>query len=118
MKKLVSILTGLFITIAAVYAQSPAPEPDTLRDPVKQTDPEGKVSPPEINYTDADHQKITPKQVPAGVRQTLESSPQYEGWEKASLYKNKSGSVFVVEITKADTTRTYRFDKLGRPVKE
>lgn len=117
MKKLISVLAGLLITIAAVHAQSPAPEPDTLRDPVKQTDPEGGVLPKDVNYTD-DHQKITPKQLPAGVRQTLESGTQYDGWEKASVYKNKSGSVYIVEITKADTTRTFRFDKLGRPVKE
>jgi hypothetical protein len=117
MKKLVAILAGLFITIAAAHAQSPAPEPDTLRDPVKQTDPEGRVLPRDVNYAD-DHQKITPKQLPAGVLQTLESSTQYDGWEKAFVYKNKSGSVFTIEITRADTTRTYRFDKLGRPVKE
>jgi hypothetical protein len=116
MKKLASILAGLFIT-AAAYAQSPAPEPDTLRDPVKQTDPEGRVLPRSANYAE-DHQRITSKQIPAGVRQTLESSPEYEGWERAMIYKNKSGNSYIIEITKADTTKTYRFDKLGRPVKE
>lgn len=116
MKKLASIVAGLFIT-AAVYAQSPAPEPDTLRDPVKQTDPEGRVLPRSSNYTE-DYQRITAKQLPPGVRQTLESSPEYEGWERATIHKNKSGNLYIIDITKADTTKTYRFDKLGRPVKE
>ena len=117
MKKLASFFAALFIALAAACAQSPAPEPDTLRDPVKQTDPEGKVLPQSSNYAE-DHQRITAKQIPAGVRQTLESSPTYEGWEKAALYKHKSGNLYIIEITKADTTKTYRFDKLGRPVKE
>jgi hypothetical protein len=117
MKKLVSILAAAFIAIAAAHAQSPAPEPDTLRDPVKQTDPEGRVLPRDVNYTD-DHQRITPKQLPAGVRQTLESSNEYEGWEKALVYKSKNTDVYVIEISKGDTTKTYRFDKLGRPARE
>lgn len=116
MKKLASIVAGLFIT-AAVYAQSPAPEPDTLRDPVKQTDPEGKVLPRSSNYAE-DHQRITAKQLPPEIQRTLEASPEYEGWERATIYKGKSGNLYIIDITKADTTKTYRFDKLGRPVKE
>jgi hypothetical protein len=117
MRKILLIIVGLITAVAAVVAQTPAPEPDTLRDPVKQTDPEPKTLPPNSHYID-DAVKITPQQIPTAVKQTLESGTSYTGWEKASLYKNKSGTVFIIEITKGDTTRTFHFDKLGRPVKE
>src|SRR5215216_6246588 len=117
MKKLVLFFFGILFTAAAAQAQSPAPEPDTLRDPVKQTDPEPKTLPSDVNYAE-DHIKITPKQVPAAIRQTLGSSPQYQGWEKGNLYKDKSGNLFTLEITRGDTTHTYRFDKRGQPSKD
>ena len=117
MKKVLLLLFGLITAVAAVVAQTPAPEPDTLRDPVKQTDPEPKTLPPDSRYID-DEVKITPQQLPAAVKQTLESGTSYNGWEKANLYKNKNGSIFIIEITKGDTTRTFHFDKLGRPVKQ
>lgn len=116
-RKILLITFGLLIAVAAVVAQTPAPEPDTLRDPVKQTDPEPKTLPPDSRYI-RDEVIITPQQLPPAVKQTLESGTLYDGWEKSKLYKNKSGSVFIIEITKGDTTRTFHFDKLGRPVKE
>jgi hypothetical protein len=116
MKKLVIFLTGMLLAMAA-YAQSPVPDPDTIPDPVKQTDPASGVRPQNMNYAN-DHVKITPKQVPAAIVRTLESGSQYVGWEKGAVYKNKSGSVFTIEITHADTTKTYRFDTMGRPVQE
>lgn len=117
MRKLILTTAGVLLSIAALMAQSPAPDPDTLRDPVKQIDPEVKVLPQSDKYNE-DRVKITAKQIPAAVRQTLSSSTQYEGWEKASIYQNKSGNIFIVEVTKADTTRTFRFDKGGRPANE
>jgi hypothetical protein len=102
--------------MAAANAQSPAPEPDTLKE-AKQTDPEAKNLPHDTHYT-KDHVKITSKQIPAGVKRTLESGSQFEGWEKGSFYKNKSGNLYTLEITKGDTTRTYRFDASGKPVNE
>jgi hypothetical protein len=117
MKKLVLILTGIMFSTAALLAQTPVPESDTLKDPVKQTDPEVKVLPQDANYL-KDHVKITPKQIPAGVKQMLESSPEYTGWEKAAFYKDKAGTKFTVQITRGDTTRIFHFDPTGKPLIE
>jgi hypothetical protein len=116
MKKISIFLCGLLVSLATLYAQTPAPDPDTLRD-VKQTDPEVEHLPSDINYRDGQI-KITPAQLPAEVKQTLQSGSEYEGWEKAAVYKSKNNGRYTVEITKADTARIFRFDKLGRPVKE
>lgn len=117
MKTILILLVPLFILCAGkVNAQSPAPEPDTLKE-VKQTDPEAKNLPKNANYT-KDQLRISSKQIPEGVRSALNSDTQYEGWEKGSFYKNEAGNLYTLEITKADTTRTYRFHASGKLVKE
>lgn len=115
---LLFFIAVLIAGVAASSAQSPAPEPDTLKE-VKQTDPEPKNIPQEddANYS-KDQVRITSKQIPAAVIRTLESDIQYEGWETATIYKNKAGNVFTVEIRNGDTTRTFRFDAAGRPGKD
>jgi hypothetical protein len=117
MKKFTLFLVGLLVS-TAMLAQSPAPEPDTLKVPVKQTDPEIKVQPRDANYVKEDNVRIMPSEVPAAIKQTLESSPEYSGWEKATIYKSKNGNKFTIEVTRADTTRIYRFDKSGKPLIE
>jgi hypothetical protein len=117
MKKFMTFLISvLIIGIAAANAQSPAPEPDTLKE-VKQTDPEAKNLPQDNQYT-KDHVKITSGEIPAEVKRTLESGTQFQGWERGTFYKSKSGNLYTLEITKGDTTRTYRFDSSGKPVNE
>jgi hypothetical protein len=115
MKKLAFIFLGMCMA-AAVYSQSPAPEPDTLRDPVKQGDP-APENPPPVNYK-ADQVRIMSQDIPAPVRQSLESNPQYDGWQKATIYKNRASSIYTIEFKDADKTRSYRFDKTGKPVVE
>jgi len=116
MKCLGILFTAITICFAA-NAQSPAPEPDTIQDPVKQTDPAVKISPKEENYTE-DRIKVTPEQVPVAVRQALGKKEEYEGLEKAKFYKNKGGTVYTIELTRLDTTRTFRFDQHGKEITE
>jgi hypothetical protein len=117
MKSIQISLLLLFLGCTLAFAQSPAPEPDTLKD-VKQTDPELK-SPPKGNaqYKE-DHQKITIKQLPEAVVDGLKREKEFSGWENAKAYRSKTGSEYVVEITRNDTTRTFTFDKTGRRLKE
>lgn len=117
MKKYASLTCAVMMSVITLCAQTPVPEPDTLRE-VKQTDPTTQTLPPEdINYT-AGQIKITPEQLPAQVKQTLQSGTQYEGWEKAAVYKSETNDLFTIEISRADTTRIFQFDKMGRPAKE
>ena len=115
MKKLMSILFFLILGVATVHAQEPAPLPDTVGDKVKQGDPEVKNPPPTVNYL-SDAVKITSAEIPAAVKRTLQSGTEYAGWERGTVYKDKSGSTYIVEIKEADRTRVFRFDKAGKPV--
>jgi hypothetical protein len=116
MKKLLLILLGcFFLNVATVNAQEPAPLPDTVGDKVKQGDPEVKNPPPSVNYL-SDAVRITSKEIPAAVKRTLESGTQYTGWERASIYKDKDGNKYIVEMKDADTTRVFRFGKDGKPL--
>ena len=103
-------------TITAV-AQTPAPEPDTLLDPVQQGDPAVRQLPPQVDYV-KDMDRIVPEELPEAVRQTLESSAQYKDWEKAMIYQNKTKDQYVIQFKESDKTTTYRIDKHGRPVIE
>lgn len=113
MKNILLLACTLIISIAIAYTQTPAPDPDTLRE-VKQTDPAPENLPSD-DYTEG-HVKITPEQLPERIKQMLRSDTQYEGWEKAAAYQSKTSEVFMLEITKADTTRIFQFDRLGQPV--
>jgi hypothetical protein len=113
MKKTTTLLIAITLSAAAAYAQTPVPEPDT----VEITAPEIKVIKPKTNYTE-DQIKILPTDIPAPVKRALESSTEYTGWQKAAIFKNRRGNLFTIEITKADTTKTYRFDARGLPVNE
>jgi hypothetical protein len=105
-----------FITGATLKAQSPVPDPDTLK-PAKQAVPSPHNLPQKVNYAE-DHIKITPEEVPAAVKQTLEAAPIYQGWQKARIFKNRQNGQFVVEITKGDTTKIFHLDQIGRLVNE
>lgn len=114
MKKLIMTFAGIFFFAATALAQTPIPDPDTLKDPVKQTDPDVKVGPKDTNYK-ADRIRITPAEIPRAVKRTLESSSTYSGWEKAAVYKNENGSMFYVEIATGESVHTFRFDQAGKP---
>jgi hypothetical protein len=67
--------------------------------------------------------RVQPSEIPASLRKTLED-PMYAGWENSTIYRNKSNNEYVVEIknttgtssSSASATKTYRFDKNGKPV--
>lgn len=105
----------MFPACAGLFAQIPAPDPDTLSNPVQEGDPAVKQLPPRIDYVE-DRQRITPEEVPAPVKETLESSSQYTDWQKAMIFFDKNKEEYVVEFKEKGTTTTYRFNKEGMPV--
>jgi hypothetical protein len=115
MKKYCLLLAGVTMSLATL-AQSPVPDPDTLRTPTKQGDP-APDTPPPTNYR-ADQQRVMAQDIPAPLRQTLEADPRYQGWQKATIYKNRSGSIYTIEFKEADKSRFYRFDKTGKSIAE
>src|SRR4051812_21189844 len=100
------------ITISSsglVLAQSPVPEPDTLKNQVRQTDPTPQAVPPGIDYT-TNKKKITTKELPKEEKKTLEAGSMYQGGERGTAYKDKEGKLFIVQWSEGDTTRTFRFN--------
>src|SRR5262245_56073443 len=109
MKKLILLLL-LIASISAANAQ--IADPDTLRDPVKQGDPDVRITPPQALYR-KEMTVIKQAQLPAAVKKSLQGS-EYKGWEKATIYRNASSTLYLVEIQEPAKTRVYRFDKNGK----
>lgn len=112
MKPLVFI-SALFLA-GVVCAQNPTPELDTTELPVQQGDPQLKTFSTDTYLKN--HKRIMPEELPKEVIRTLEAGSQYEGWRKAPIYVNEKGDRFVVEITTADRTERFQFDRQGKPV--
>ena len=112
MKRHIFLLLAIFTSLVAALAQSPVPDADTLRNPVKQGDPEVRVIPPQADYR-KNLVTIKQKDIPAPLRKTL-GRPEYKGWEKGTLYRNKEATFYLLEIQEPIKTRVYRFDKYGK----
>ena len=113
MKTLYLFLFFALGTVAYSNAQSPVPEPDTLKNQVRQTDPVPQTMPQDANYT-AEKIKITSAEFPQAVKKTLSAGSEYQGWEKGTAYKSKDGKIFLLEMSEGDTTRIFRFDATGK----
>ncbi|MBT1703527.1 hypothetical protein [Chryseosolibacter indicus] len=114
MKKLViaSLLSaGSFIA----FAQQPSPDPDTLKNPIKQIDPEPKQQPADIQYVD-ERERIAADELPQPVLQSLQEL-EPSGWEKSVVYRDKQHSVFIIEMRDNEQEKIYRFDREGRRLK-
>ncbi|SKC87410.1 hypothetical protein [Ohtaekwangia koreensis] len=117
MNKFILLFCGAIVfSIASAQAQAPVPRADSVRDPIKQGDPAPDNVPSQAAYG-KDMVEIKHKDVPAELRKTL-SEDTYKGWENARLYKEKSGSGYLLEFQDPLKTRLYRFDKNGKLVKE
>jgi hypothetical protein len=117
MKTIYFLFFFLFGTIAFVKAQSPVPEPDTLKNQVRQTDPVPQAMPHDASYT-TNAIKITSTEFPEGVKRSLNDGSEYEGWQKGTAYKSKDGKMYILEMREADTVRVFRFDKTGKLIIE
>jgi|SRR5688572_2006267 hypothetical protein len=107
MKKIILIIAGAFCLSAfALQAQAQdGPKKDTTSIQPSQSYREDMV-------------KITADDLPAAVRSTLQGA-QYKGWETATIHRNSTGEMYIVEITGDDRqVKTYKFDANGKPIEE
>lgn len=109
-----SVLLSLVVS-TTLCAQTPVPDPDTIPNPVKQGDPAIDQLPARLDYIE-NRRRIMPEELPDAVRHTLESSAQYEAWEKAPIFHDRNKDEYIVEFSEAGKTTTYRFNKEGRPI--
>lgn len=116
MKKVMLTVAGmLFVSVLAVQAQQDTtvvPQRDTTVQPAPQPQPE------EGSTFLRDMTKVQATEIPAPLRQTLQA-PEYKGWDASTstIYTSKSKDLYIVEIFDGTMTKTYRFDKNGKPMK-
>ncbi|MBL0742948.1 hypothetical protein [Chryseolinea lacunae] len=114
MKNIFIFLAGMFLVSMTAQAQV---EPDTLSN-VREGNPQ-VVAPKLVQdqgYT-KDMIRVKAADIPAAVQLALKGN-EYNGWEDASLFKSKSGDVYRIEMKDGDMTKTYRFDRRGKRIKE
>ena len=114
MKKIMFSIAAVLCSVAAM-AQQPSPDPDTLKNPVKQIDPEVKQEPADIKYID-EKVRITADELPGAVRNSLRQL-EPTAWEKSVVYRDKKENMYIVEIRESGNEKTYRFDKDGNRLK-
>ena len=115
----ITISTCLFVLFgsAVVMAQAPVPDPDTVLHPVQQGDPALRTMPDDLNYVE-DNKRIMADELPGPVRETLESSAQYEQWRRAEIYHDENTDEYEIRFKEAGKTTSYRFNREGRPIQE
>lgn len=58
-------------------------------------------------------------EIPAALRETLQA-PTYKGWDSSTskIYRNQTSDLYVVQIQDGTMTKSYRFDKNGKPIND
>lgn len=114
MKKLMMIAAGaLFIGVAAQAQDTTSykkTDSTSLQQPTQQ-------QPGSIKLKDMTALQST--EIPAALRETLQGS-QYKGWDASTskIYRNQTSDLYVVQIQDGTMTKTYRFDKEGKPIND
>ena len=113
MKKVIMIASAMLLGgIVAVQAQDTTSykkqDSTSLQQPTQQ---------PSTQLKDMTALKST--EIPANLRETLQA-PQYQGWDASTskIYRNQTSDLYVVQIQDGTMTKTYRFDKNGKPIND
>jgi hypothetical protein len=117
MKKVIMIVAGaLFVSVVAVQAQDTTSFKRTDSTNVSQ-EQQPTQQPGSIQLRDMTVLQST--EVPATLRETLQAD-QYKGWDEATskIYRNQTSDLYVVQIQDGTMTKTYRFDKDGKPIND
>jgi hypothetical protein len=114
MKRLTVVMFAL-MSAFALHAQQPSPDPDTLKNPVKQIDPEVKQPPADIHYVD-EMTRIAATELPGAVLDSLKKAEPLN-WEKSVVYRDKQQKNFLIHVRDGGNEKTYRFDQDGRRIK-
>jgi hypothetical protein len=114
MKKLMIAASMLLGGIVAVHAQ------DTTS--YKRQDSTSLQTPTQTQPGSVQLKDMTTLQsteIPASLRETLQA-PQYKGWDdtNSKIYRNQTSDLYVVQIQDGTMTKTYRFDKNGKPIND
>ncbi|MBL0744438.1 hypothetical protein [Chryseolinea lacunae] len=124
MKKIMLFAAGmLFVGTAATFAQIDTTktqrngEPRVQPAPPEQQQPAPQQSQNYSNDATKGMTQIKTAEIPASLRQTLQS-PEYKGWEtNSTIYKSDANSGYTVQMmNQGGQPQTYRFDDKGKLV--
>lgn len=114
MKKIMMIASAMLLGgVVAVQAQDTTSfkkqDTTSLQQPAAQQ--------PSTGLKDMTALKST--EIPANLRETLQGT-QYQGWDASTskIYRNQTSDLYVVQIQDGTMTKTYRFDKNGKPIND
>ena len=122
MKKILLTIAGsMFIALATVNAQQ---QTDTTRTTTTTTtesstnyrEPETQKQESGIQIThwrDEDRESVTREELPSQLVETLKSD-EYQGWENATIYRNKTSNDFMLVMQENGTVKTFYFDQEGK----
>ena len=125
MKKVMLTMAGmLFIGVVAVQAQSqdttvlPRQDTTVVPEPAPTPEPQPEPEKQEGSYMLRDMTALQASEIPSTLRETLTANSQYKGWDDPTtkIYRNKTSDLFVVQIMDGTETKSYRFDKNGKPI--
>ncbi|MEJ0032699.1 MAG: hypothetical protein WDO15_21115 [Bacteroidota bacterium] len=113
MKKIMMIASAMLLGgVVAVQAQDTTSfkKTDTLslQQPIQAQQPSTQLK---------DMTALKSTEIPANLRETLQAT-QYKGWDASTskIYRNQTSDLYVVQIEDGTMTKTYRFDKEGKPI--
>jgi hypothetical protein len=115
MKKIMMIASAMLLGgIVAVQAQDTTSykkqDSTSSQSTMQQQEPSSQLK---------DMTTLKSTEIPANLRETLQA-PQYKGWDASTskIYRNQTSDLYVVQIQDGTMTKTYRFDKEGKPIND
>lgn len=107
---------ALFVGTVAVQAQDTTSYKRQDSTSLQQEQPT-QQQPGSVQLKDMTSLKST--EIPAALRETLQA-PQYKGWDASTskIYRNQTSDLYVVQIQDGTMTKSYRFDKDGKPIND
>jgi hypothetical protein len=120
MKRSILLLAGsLLISLTAVNAQQ---QSDTTGNQggKRSADPSTEYrqqDPSTMEWRNEDREIVTRENVPPSLMQTL-NSDRYQGWENATIYRNRQTDEYMLIINDDGEPRTFYFDNTGQALNE
>jgi len=74
---------------------------------------QGQAEDQQMSWRDEDRESISSEDLPTELLETLKSE-EYQGWENATIYRNKVSEDYMLVIQDNGSTRTFYFDKEGQ----
>jgi hypothetical protein len=118
MKKMIAIATAVLLGGAvAVQAQDTTSYKKQDSTSIQTQTQTTTTQQPSTQMKDMTALKST--EIPATLRESLQA-PQYKGWDASTskIYRNQTSDLYVVQIQDGTMTKTYRFDKEGKPIND